>query len=48
MSQELVRQRLTQRHAGYQPEVNELLVHTYVMIVIDILEANILHSGFYV
>ena len=29
MSQELVRQRLTQRHAGYQPEVNELLVHTY-------------------
>ena len=34
MSEELVRHRLTQRHAGYQPEVNELLVDMLYHIVI--------------
>ena len=34
MSEELVRHRLTQRHAGYQPEVNQLLVDMLYHIVI--------------
>ena len=47
MSEELVRHRLTQRHAGYQPEVNELLVdmlyHIIILsYVIDISKTNIL------